>query len=181
MLKRGTLLVVLMLAAGLAAAIGAIWHQYRQTREPLKLWGPEVARLIDRGNFVLLTDWRQGDPQKIAENDPSRESALKIDISDARGLVHFRRSLLEKASFELDEEGRVRLGSSSGSKRQYAVSFSDDRGAVMLAFNLDERLVGNPAPDALTAVITERTAQGIEKFFKEHLSAAHELPHLTKP
>jgi hypothetical protein len=172
-MNRGTLLVILMLAAGLAAAVGAIWHQYRQTHEPLVLWGSEMARLIDRADFVMLTDFRHGDPRKIAENPASR-GELRVVISDARGMVHFRRSLLEKSSFELDDEGRVQRSNGKVFKLQYAVSFTDDRDrAEMLGFDLDNRLVHHLGS---MAVLTERTAKGMEQFFREKLSEAHGLP-----
>jgi hypothetical protein len=172
-MNRGTHLVILMLVAGLAAAVGAIWHQYRQTRETLRLWGPEMAGLIDRGRSVLLTDWRHGDPRKIAEDDPARGDALKVDISDARGLVHFRRSLLEKASSELDDEGSVQRPQGTAFEMQYSVSFTDNRAAEMLGFDLENRIVWHLGA---AAVLTERTAKGMEQFFREKLSEAQGLP-----
>ncbi|MEX2142119.1 MAG: hypothetical protein WD894_22825 [Pirellulales bacterium] len=170
MKNRGVVLVLLLLVAGLAAAASAIWHQYRQTRQALNFWGPEAAYLIGHAPSVELTELPHREPGDQSARDETRAQQRMIDISQARGLVHFRRSLLEDHNFDWDIDSPA----ASSSDWDYTVRFSDDEASLELAFDLNRHLVGVQAGDGGTAVVTDTMAEGLAQFFKETLAQAVE-------
>jgi hypothetical protein len=99
----GIRLVLGLVLLGVALASFAIWFQWHQTRRCLELYGSRVARLIQAAPRVEL--WEpQTVPERNEEVDGRRgvpmESAVRIDLSGVRGLVHLRRGLVEDANFD---------------------------------------------------------------------------------
>ncbi len=89
----GTALVVGLLALAVALALFAVWFQWNQTRRCLGFYGPEAARSIQGATRVEL--WRLA-------VDPATGrlvAADRRDVSQAPGLVHLRRGLVEDANF----------------------------------------------------------------------------------
>jgi hypothetical protein len=78
-----------MLAVALGLAAFAVWFQWRQTRRCLDFLGPETAARIQSAPRVELweLDGRTSEPRR------------RLDVSDARGLVHLRRGLVEDGNF----------------------------------------------------------------------------------
>jgi hypothetical protein len=167
--NRGVILVLLLLVAGLAAAGSALWHQYRQTHRALDYWGPDVARLIGHAPSVELTARPHGKSDSIPP-DKMKSVPQALDISEARGLVHFRRSLLEDQNFDWDREPP----DTAMAHWDYLVRFSDDTDRVVLAFDLDRRLVEAKEPQRAAAALTERMAEGLAQYFEETLAQADE-------
>ena len=165
---RGVILVLLLLVAGLAAAGTALWHQYRQTRRALDFWGTGAASLIGDTPSVELTRIPRGQPDG-EDSDETKNARLRVDLSEARGLVHFRGSLLEDQSFDWDREPPA-----AAPDWDYLVRFSDDKASVVVAFDLDRRVVGIHEPQGTSAVLTERMAEGLGKFFEQTLAQADE-------
>ena len=91
----GTWLVAGLLALGVAAAVTGIWFQRHQTRRCLAFYGTAAARRITTSPRVEL--WLVGP----AEATGSRRLAVlgRTDVSQAPGLVHLRRGLVEDANF----------------------------------------------------------------------------------
>ena len=89
----GTLLVIGLVLLGVAAAATGIWYQRGQTRKCLAFYGADAARQITAAPRVELL--------KLAGTDsPGRLLAVdRRDITDAKGLVHLRRGLVEDANF----------------------------------------------------------------------------------
>jgi len=92
----GTLLVVGLLGLGLVAAGTGIWFQWQQTRRCLSFYGVENAASISRAPQVEL--WLLA--QAAGDSHTGRlRASRRLDISEAKGLVHLRRGLVEDANF----------------------------------------------------------------------------------
>lgn len=89
----GRRLVVGLVVLGLGLACFAIWFQWQQTRRCLALYGSDSARRIQAAPRVELWEPQAGSSVGI-------ETAARIDISRAPGLVHLRRGLVEDANFD---------------------------------------------------------------------------------
>ncbi|MEI6241453.1 MAG: hypothetical protein WCR51_13780 [Planctomycetia bacterium] len=98
---RGRLLVVGLVLLGLAAAVTGIAYQRWQTLRCLTFYGPEVARMIASAPRVELLAVAPGDV-------PGRLVATAIrDVTNAKGLVHLRRGLVEDANFAWERPGEA--------------------------------------------------------------------------
>ena len=95
----GSVLVLGLLLLGLVAAVTGIWFQWGQTRRCLEFYGPRVAKLIAEAPRVELWTLEPG-------SSPRRLRAVgRQDVSQAPGLVHLRRGLVEDANFRWEEVG----------------------------------------------------------------------------
>ena len=95
----GSVLVLGLLLLGLGAAVTGIWFQWGQTRRCLEFYGPRVARLIAEAPRVELWTLEPGSsPRHLRGID-------RQDVSQAPGLVHLRRGLVEDANFRWEEVG----------------------------------------------------------------------------
>ena len=105
--KPGSVVVLAMFALAAAAAVFAWLWKYNSGRQTLEFFGPEGIRLIRDAPVVEIliptpafegqqpigfVD-RQGQPLAIYE---------RLDISQAKGLVHARASLLDGGNYRLD-------------------------------------------------------------------------------
>jgi hypothetical protein len=158
--NRGAILVLLLLVAGLTAAGAAIWHQYRQTRRALEYWGAETAYLIGHAPSVEVTALHAAAPDRERSNDT--DARRTFDISQARGLVHFRRSLLEDENFEWDDTPPA-----GSAEWDYAVRFGGDENDAELVFDLDRGLVAERSHSDVPAILTARMVAGLAHFFEE--------------
>ena len=86
----GKLLIVSMVAIGLAAAGASWWFRYAATHRAAQFWGPAATRLIRDGPRVTLV--KTG--ARVTNG-----SATAVDVSAARGLTHLRNALLVDRSF----------------------------------------------------------------------------------
>lgn len=127
--QSGAWLVGGMLALGLALATFAVVWQWGQTRRCLSFYGSEAAHRIQSAPRVEL--WRLDPAGRI----PPPEDA-RIDISQARGVVHLRHGLVEDANFAWD----ARPG--PGPAPAIALAFFDPgasaEAATVLVVRLDE-------------------------------------------
>ena len=163
--NRGVLLVLLLLLAGLAAAIGAYWYQYRQTRHALAFWDGEVASLINRAPLIELV--RFGSSESDSTSADVRSANDRADISSAPGVVHFRRSLLEDASFDWEATPSI---ASDKIGWDYAVQFSDQQTSATILVDFDEHIVAlSPSNDRL-AKLNDKMAAGAARFFAEQFA-----------
>jgi hypothetical protein len=163
--NRGAILVTLLLTAGLAAAIAAVWNQYRQTHRALEFWGAEIAQTIDNAPDVELIDLRppRDNPETGAQGPTDR--SRQADISRAPGLIHFRRSLLEDANFDWATEPAL----APGDFWDFAVRFWSNDRTVTVLFDLDRHFVADESSKRQVAALTARSARGLEQFFHEQL------------
>ena len=95
----GTWLVVGLLLLGVAAAVAGIWFQRQQTRRCLDFYGAAAARRISTAPHVELLLLEPGSaPRRLRVSG-------RLDVSQAAGLVHLRRGLVEDANFRWPEGG----------------------------------------------------------------------------
>lgn len=89
--SAGTAVVLGVLLAAAALATFAVWFQWGQTRRCLEFFGPRVSRRIQAAPRVEL--WR-------LETAAGRlRVAARRDVSQAPGLVHLRRGLIEDVNY----------------------------------------------------------------------------------
>lgn len=81
-----------LLLLGLTAATVAIAFQRGQTQRCLDFYGADVAAAVSRAPYVEL--------RRLASVDGRLVAQSRVDISDAKGLVHLRRGLVEDANFD---------------------------------------------------------------------------------
>ncbi len=159
-MNRGKLIIFLMLGAGIAAAVAAVWYQHSLTWRPLALWGTTVAGLINRSDRMEL--------HRLSA-EPDRAAAEKRDISRSRGAVHFRRSLLEEGSFDWERDTRgVRP------EWDYLVRFEGDGSWATISFDLDQNVAHLTGWEDRLVAISQRTAEGLSTFFAEQFSGEGE-------
>ena len=81
-----------LLLLGLTAASVAVAFQRGQTEQCLAFYGPDAASAVARAGHVEL--WR------LADVNGRLTARSRQDISQAKGLVHLRRGLVEDANFD---------------------------------------------------------------------------------
>jgi|TARA_B100001093_G_scaffold332946_1_gene317903 hypothetical protein len=99
------MLVIGLLALGLLAAGIGVWFQWQQTRRCLAFYGTRATEQISKSPFVEL--W-QLKPLSGGRHTGRLEAVLVEDITEAKGLVHLRRGLVEDANFQWVEENTER-------------------------------------------------------------------------
>jgi hypothetical protein len=143
--SRGKLAVLAMFAVALAAAAVAWWWNYHRGHRCLAFYGPEAALLIRTAQDVDLLELAP-DSDRPEDRTVDRLTVggrtyvlYRIaPISEARGLIHARTSIVDDTSFRWDAARADCAG-----EVRYAVRFTDyDTGArATLAFDFDcERL-----------------------------------------
>lgn len=154
----GAWLVAGMLALGVALAAFAIAWQWGQTRRCLSFYGSEAAHRIQSAPRVEL--WRLAPGAHL----PPPEDA-RTDISQARGVVHLRRGLVEDANFAWDQPPAPEPAPA------VALAFfergADAEPATVLVVRLDEsggslEVAGRPG-----AVTLGRIAAGMRKWLAD--------------
>jgi hypothetical protein len=170
-INRGTVLVIAMAAAGLVAASIAVWYQHRQTHRALDLWGAAAAQRIERAAVVELFDL-SGVGRAGGLTSGTLDDKRAVDISRARGLLHFRRSLLQDANFQWYSAGDTEIQTISDSDWDFAVRFLDQEKSVVVLFDLDGGSISKRESKARIVRLTEKTSRGLELFFEEAIAAA---------
>ena len=145
-LRRGQLVILVMLLAAMAAAGLAWWHQYRQGVRVLAFWGPDAARRIRLAPQCELWQLTPALSEARSPSDPgvvmdgSGWSLLsQKDISRARGLIHARQALIRDASY--DWSAAV---PDLPPQWSYGLCFRDGSGQTLLLFDLASQQVGEP-------------------------------------
>lgn len=129
----GARLVVVLLSLGVTAGIVGILYQREQTRRCLAFYGSEAARMVASAPVVELVTLGPG-------TEPGVLVALHTaDVSQAPGLVHLRRGLVEDANFRWDPPASAGEGRLPAGAWDRALVFSDPaagRTAVALVIDL---------------------------------------------
>ena len=95
-----------LLALGFLAAGVGVWWQWQQTRRCLAFYGIQVTEQISKAPRVEL--WRLKRPFNVGRTGQLYVNRVQ-DITDAKGLVHLRRGLVEDANFQWLERGKLGL------------------------------------------------------------------------
>jgi hypothetical protein len=163
MLIRGKLAVLAMLAVALAAA-GTAWSfNYYRGRRTLDFYGRGAALLIRTAPQVELLELAGVDEialpnaEILVVDGQVLQVVRRLDISQAKGLIHARTSLLADSSYVWDAEPCDYYPSA-----HYAVRFADISAAT-LAFDFHCQRVWHVEHERSVA-LADKVAQGWEEF-----------------
>ena len=132
MLNRGKLAVLTMFAVALVAAAFAWWWNYSRGQKCLAFYGPDAALLVRTVKDVELLELtpdndrtEDRDVDRIAVGDQTFLVHRNTTISQARGLIHARTSIVDDTSFVWNSRSDVTI-----KDVRFAVRFWDaDRAA----------------------------------------------------
>jgi hypothetical protein len=148
--NRGSLVVLLLLLAGLIVSAVAVLHHWRQTRRPLELWGADGALLIERAPQVTLFRLEVNETAAVAEHVPTihiagRQYVLadEFDMQGAPGFSHVRWGFCQDSSYAWDKD----CAACGEPQWQYALRFADGENQIMLALDTNCALVAQIGVD----------------------------------
>jgi hypothetical protein len=176
--NRGSLVVVILLAAGLIAASVAVWVHRHQTRQALELWTTEGSLLIERAPEVTLYRLTPHQAQQSAASSihiGDREYALSEarDMQGAAGFSHVRWGLCQDSSYVWTsgcddcEEPQWNFAVRFSSGDNQGGEKNDDGKPLMLAFDTHCALVTEV--DSGRCVSFAPIAADVEKVLKRKL------------
>jgi hypothetical protein len=163
MFNRGKLAVLTLVAVALAAAAVAWSFNYYRGRRTLDFYGRGAALLVRTAPQVELLELAhvdeiaQPNAELLVVDGQELQVIRSLDISDAKGLIHARTSLLADSSYRWDAEPCDYYPSA-----YYAVRFSDISSAT-LAFDFHCQRVWHVEQDQSVA-LAAKVAEGWEKF-----------------
>ncbi len=168
----GKLVILSILSVALLAAGMSWWFRFHATHRAAEFWGPEATLLIRDATVVELIERPQAEAK--ADNDPPSEAGQggarpilieRRNISDARGLIHFRNALLEDRSY--DWPSRVAV---PDAPQKWGVRFVHDTiPPLTVWFSPDWKLAtreersGRPA----AVIFSEPISHGLTEYFNE--------------
>lgn len=167
--KSGKHLILGVLAACVVAAAVSWWFRYSTTRRAVEFWGAESATLIRDAQHVTL---RSDAPS--ADGEGGDEADVPRDITDTKGLTHFRNALLEDSSYHWDS-AIVSDIDWANSLVFAAAEGAEPRAVVLLS--KDFRWVSNgsaPNPNERVAATSGEFAAGLKEFFATEINAPAE-------
>ncbi|MBW3596384.1 MAG: hypothetical protein KY475_03805 [Planctomycetes bacterium] len=161
-IHSGTLVILVIVFAALAASGFAWWHQYQQSRRALAYWGAGGATLIRRGEIVELIELGPRSPDDGAATETLFERTIqgRFDISAAPGLVHSRQSLISDASFQWDAE------TDAAPAWEYVLRFRDEHEEFLVALDLTAGYAWSPG-DRPPLRLGPTLQKGLQRFFAE--------------
>jgi hypothetical protein len=146
----GHFVVIAMLAVALAAAAFAWWWNFQRGRKALEFYGPEAATLVRTAPKVEL----------LRGDEPVR------DISQAKGLLNARTSLLGDASYLWASEGRF-------IKSDATLRFSEGERSIPVSFDFENRMI---SVNGKMAVLNQKTADGWRSYLARQTGDAQLTP-----
>lgn len=168
MLDRGKLAVLTMFALALAAATFAWWWNYSRGQKCLEFYGKDAALLVRTAKRVELLELS---PDNDAPADRTVDRLIIngqtyllrqiTDISQVKGLIHARTSILDDTSFQWHDaliDCRPEF--------LYAVRFTGDS-RTTLAFDFSCQTVWH-VEQGKAVVLIPKVAQGWESFLTRH-------------
>lgn len=180
-MKRGQVLILVIVSVAVAMASYTCWHHYRKGYHALRFWGSDTATLIRHARQVQLlslsqtadlSPGEQGKTRTLRIDDEEVRVKEQIDISTARGLVHARHTLIEDQNFVWDKTPLPERP-----HWDFALQFSDQQGQVTLVFDVQNHMVRR-LPNGRPLVMTE-IIERIDRFLQPLLSendAAQDWP-----
>jgi hypothetical protein len=135
--NRGALLVLVLLATGIAVGASAVWYHRQQTRRPLELWGTDGARLIERAPEVTLyrlspaANAKPPNAQTIDIGGQLYQLSGSHDMAGAAGFSHARWGLCQDSSFDW----QANCGDCKEPRWNFAIRFADGEAQTMLALD----------------------------------------------
>ncbi len=164
----GKWIILSFLSVALAMATSAWAYYYFQQRRPMELWGADTARLIVQAPkvegwrlSVAMENAAETDAQTISVGSQRLTIVERRELTNARGLLHFRKGLLNDRCFDWNADV-----SATTDDWRYALSFSDgDAQATLLFAPTSQRL---RSLESGAEVSIAPIAAGLEAFLAEH-------------
>jgi hypothetical protein len=175
MLDRGKLAVLTMFAVALAAATFAWWWNYSRGQKCLAFYGADAALLVRTAKDVELIELA---PDSVKPEDVAVDRLVVGDrtylfhrittISQAKGLIHARASIVDDASFRWNASP----GDCAG-EVLYAIRFTNDdtSARATLAFDFASKRLWH-VETRRSAELIPKVAQGWESFLKRQAELA---------
>ena len=132
----GKIVVIGVFVVALAAASFALWWNINRARRSLEFWGKDAVKLIQHGKAVELLELQPAEASAESPSDQTPAAEIpagelryqdrplvvkrRLDLSQARGLVHARHALTDDASFVWDDAANA----SQPATWDYAIRFS---------------------------------------------------------
>jgi hypothetical protein len=189
-MKRGTIVILIILVVALAAAGTSVWYHYRNQHRAQAFWGTTTALLIDKAPTVELVALGEPDrsisleaddppaeqpaekPDESADDAPPAPQAVEFnqtpwivrqtkDGSDAKGIANLRRALVLDTTFDWASPPAA-----EEPKWEYGVSVNDGRNWATVLFDFDSRQVGLTG-GRRTIVLEAEANDDFRQFFAE--------------
>ena len=166
MLNRGKLAVIVMFGLALAAAALAWSFNYTRGRRTLNFYGRDAALLLRTAPKVELLRLAPADEfseagERLYFGGSRRSVTQRIDISQAKGLIHARTSLLADSSYDWQADQ-----TDCQPQLDYAVRFTGQT-SVTLVFDFGCRRVWY-AEYAKPVTLAPKVAEGWQSFLSRH-------------
>ncbi|MEM9658163.1 MAG: hypothetical protein AAF961_07360 [Planctomycetota bacterium] len=171
----GKSLVLGTFLLGAAMAGGAWWFHYASSDRAAKFWGGDDATLLVQSpRLELLHLGPPGDrPETDASEGPAspnlhvadRVVVRKSDLSDARGLVHFRHALTQDSNYVW----QPRLIAASDFDAAFALRFSSESDELVVLLNDDFTTLGRLSADGQEATLVDcpKMAPALRQYLTE--------------
>jgi hypothetical protein len=160
----------LVLALGsLAVALGVFswWYRYESAHRATQFWGPTAAELIvEPGQVEALTllAASEGEPQAgevLPQLGDGYVVAARLDLAQARGLVHLRHALTSDGNYAWDQP------SAELAKWRWALRFHDADQELLVLFTADLATLGKStsASPAIETISCQPMAATLRQYF----------------
>ena len=153
--NRGSLVVMLLLAAGLTASAAALWHHRQKTHRALDLWGTQGSLLIEHAPEVTLFRMEElhgeaASAGKATVRVANRDFVLTDahDMEGAAGFSHVRWGLCQDSSYAWDKD----CDACDNPRWDYAIRFVDRDRRIIIALDTQYGLVTEVGSDRCTSI-----------------------------
>jgi hypothetical protein len=168
------LLIIAIVAVGVAAGLFAWQHQYRRGAQVMELWGKDNTyriRLAEDCELLRLARSSTDTTDTLPIEGEDWQIVRREDISQARGWVHARQALIQDVSYRWDSPDGA---PATGAQWEVAIIFRDPKKneqTTTLAIDLNSGAVcdiqtrrrGNVSP----------IVDGLKVFFDEQWQSAN--------
>ncbi len=167
-MHSGSKLVLGIFGLALAAGILSWWYRYEAAHRSTTFWGPNFAELIARPSDVTGFELRgameeSADTLGVLSQDYERLNVK--DLTQARGLVHLRNSILNDGNYRWQEP--VDESVKNGKGWRYGLQFAGNGRTATLLFTDDFAVLGrlNQRGDNLRTVACQPMAETLREYF----------------
>ena len=169
--------VIAMLLVGLLATGFAWWWNFNRGRDSLTFFGAEGARIIRMAPkveiLVPVTDEAAGEPTGNVMRRYGAHAVRRVDVSQARGLIHARTSLLSDSSYAPKTAGLLHTTA-------YFIRFSDSANQILLGFTEPDGAI-QIAESGEYRPLIQKTADGWRQFIERNVKQTKTEPNDGDP